>query len=174
MKRTVLFLVGVLVPASSAALTQTAADFHAPRSEAERALDTILKRADADKYQLDNLFDGRGDDSFRRKFDYSTVLTPALLSALKEAEAAMVRKECGGAYSPGDICGFDYTPITCGQDFQYPYLYRTDSAGRDEALLSYAWSDKKRTATYRLVKQRNRWKIDSVACAESGVTFHAN
>ncbi len=50
-----------MIVASIAALVLASAQgFHAPRTKAEHALDQLLRRADADTEQLDNLFQRYG------------------------------------------------------------------------------------------------------------------
>jgi hypothetical protein len=158
-----------LILAAVAALAWPAAadTIHPPASNAERALDGILKHADFDSNQLDNLFGGRGQKNFHASVDYTKVLTPALLASITAKQKAMVQQECGGHYQKGDICGMDSSPITCAQDVSDSYLYRTDLSGDDQAEIAYYWpGTKKPVATYRLVRQAETWKLDGIRCAD--------
>lgn len=144
-------------------------DFHAPRSEPERALDRILKRADSDTDLLDNLLRGRGTKNFKPKVDYRPLLTAGLIEAIRAEEARSVRNACKGKYLKGEICGIDYSPITCAQDNADHYEYRTLDQQQDRARVEYRWPGDKMAATYTLLKEAG-WRIDAVKCA-SGIAF---
>lgn len=140
---------------------------HPPKTGAERALDGILKYADQDPDQFDNLFDGRGQRPFRPAEDYTKVLTAPVLAAMAAKEKSLVQTRCGGHYRKGELCGMDSSPITCAQDVSDSYLYRTETGGENSAEISYYWpGTKKPVATYRLVRQAENWKIDGVRCTE--------
>ena len=156
-------VIAVIAPARAA--DARLPGFHAPQTEAERALDAILKSAGKDAAELDNLLEGRGKPGFRPTVDYRRVLTDALLRAIRDAEAALVKRDCDGAYRDGDICGLDYDPLVCAQDTAARYLYRTDAQQADTARISYAWPDQsKLAATYQLVRTGGRWKLDGIRC----------
>ena len=138
-----------------------------PKTLAERTLDGILKHADQDPDQLDNLFDGRGQKPFRPAEDYGKDLMAPLMAAMSAKEKALVQANCGGHYRKGDVCGLDYSPITCAQDLSDSYLYRTEAGGEDRMEISYYWPGMKRpVATYRLVRQAESWKIDGISCTD--------
>ena len=144
-----------------------AENIHPPKSTAERALDGILKHADQDPDQLDNLFEGRGQRPFRPAEDYTKVLSAPLIAAMSAKEKALVQAACDGHYRKGELCGLDYSPITCAQDLSDSYLYRTEASGGDRAEISYYWpGTKKSVATYRLVRQAETWKIDGISCTD--------
>jgi hypothetical protein len=146
--------------------------FHPPATQSERALNATLRAADNDRDQLDNLLAGRGDPHFKKTFDYSPRLTDALMKAIAAEETALVMKDCGGRYMEGDICGLDYSPITCGQDESNAYLYRTEQDDGHMAVISYGASkNQKPIATYRVTLVADRWKIDGVKC-EEGAAFN--
>ena len=139
-----------------------AAPFHPPQSPAERALDAMLHRADADEGQLANLL-GRPDADHR--FDYRTILTAREIGVLREQEHDMVENDCGGHYREGEVCGFDYSPVTCAQDQLEHYLYRTVEVKADRTMIDYAWPPESKTvAQYTLVKNQTGWKIDMIEC----------
>ncbi|HEX2594670.1 MAG TPA: hypothetical protein VHL34_24415 [Rhizomicrobium sp.] len=152
--------------ALSAALLPAAAAppaFHPPKSSTEIVLDRMIHRADADDNQLSNLLRLKWAD---HKLDYTTLLTPRLIAQLIAEEKAMVERDCGGVYKDGEICGFDYSPIGCDQDYAPHYLYRTLSETPDKAVIAYAWPESdKADATYTLVKSKVGWRIDSVVCS---------
>lgn len=157
----------ILAAGAAVALPATAGTMHPPESTAERTLDGILKHADYDDKQLDNLFGGRGQKNYRPTADYTKVLTPPLLAAITAKQKAMVQKDCGGQYRKGDICGMDSSPITCAQDTSDSYLYRTESSSDDRAEIAYYWpGTDKPVATYRLVRQADSWKLDGIRCTD--------
>ena len=158
----------LILAAGAAFAWPAAADtIHPPTSYAERALDGILKHADYDANQLDNLFGGRGQKNFHASVDYGKVLTAPLLAAITAKQKAMVQADCGGAYRKGDICGMDTSPITCAQDISDNYLYRTESSADDRAEIAYFWPGTRNpVATYRLVRQAETWKLDGISCAD--------
>jgi hypothetical protein len=155
--------VSVLSISGSSALAQAA--FHAPQTGAERALEKILRRADKDERLLDNLLQGRGARNFKPSVNYETLLTPALIAPIRAQEKALVAKDCKGKYLEGEICGLDYSPITCGQDSGERYEFRTREAEPRTASIDFRWPGGKTVATYRLVKADGAWKMDGVSCA---------
>lgn len=147
--------------------------FHPARTAPEIALNRILRRADADHVLLDNLFKRYGPVPRARRVDYSAFLTPELLAALASTEAKMVKENCGGQYRDGEICGLDYSPITCAQDYAKPYSYRTESSGPGRAAIAYRWPHRHDIAArYDLKIDAGVWKIDNISCGADG-NFHA-
>ena len=143
-----------------------------PVTQSERALNATLRAADKDRDLLDNLLAGRGDPHFKKTFDYAPRLTDALMKAIAAEEAALVGKDCAGRYVEGDICGLDYSPITCGQDESNAYLYHTEQDDGHTAVITYSTSKKQKPiATYRMTLVVDRWKIDGVKC-EDGAAFN--
>lgn len=143
--------------------------FHPAQTPSELALDKILHLADADQDQLANLLHRPGRDG---KVDYTRIMTPALIAALVNEEKKMVQKDCGGKYREGELCGFDYSPITCAQDLAPFYLYHTVLDLNDRVIIEYEWPKQtSRAAVYTLVKRGNGWLIDGITCA-GGAAFH--
>ncbi len=155
-----------------ASLAAPAAQFHAPQSAAERALDRIVKRADTDDEQLDNLFHRFGPVPAAKRVDYRAMLSAPLLAAMRGEERRQVQADCGGQYQADGICGLDFSPITCSQDNVPAYQYRTLAATPDTAMIELRWPGEKNiAATYRLKRMDGAWKIDGVAC-DGGVRFN--
>jgi len=158
-----------LVVAVGLALAWPAAaeNIHPPMTTAERTLDGILKHSDHDADELDNLFGGRGQRNFHPSVDYSKVLTAPLIAAITAKEKALVQAGCGGHYQKGEVCGMDFSPITCAQDMSDSYLYRTEASGGDRTEISYYWPGTKQpVAAYRLIRQAETWKIDGIRCTD--------
>lgn len=154
------------VVASLLSSADAAPGFHEAQSEAERALDSILKRVDHDNQALDNLVGGRGP-GFRRTVEYRTMLTAPVLAAIAAREKDAVKRSCGGRYREDEVCGLDYMPVTCAQDSSPLYYYRTDSESTDAAQVAYhAPFGQAAQATYRLVKEAGTWKIDAIRCRD--------
>jgi hypothetical protein len=94
------------------------------------------------------------DETYRGHF------TPALEGAWAEAEAALVRHDCGGKYSDdGEICGMNSSPLSCAQDYsEKGYLYRMDCLTASSATISMRWPwIEKPVATYHLIRQGKGW-----------------
>jgi hypothetical protein len=147
--------------------------WHAPASPSEQALNRTLKRIDADDNALDNILGGRGQKTYRRTVDYGPMLTPRLIAAIAAFEKSKVRADCGGRYRDGEVCGLDYNPVTCAQDSNDSYVYRTDQQTPTTARIAYAWAAdaKEPSATYRMVLDGGAWKIDAVGC-QGGDSFN--
>jgi hypothetical protein len=144
-----------------------AENIHPPATAAEQALDGILKYADSDDAQLDNLLGGRGQPNFHSTVDYTKVLTAPLLASITVKQKAAVQADCGGQYRKDELCGLDFLPIECAQDVSASYLYRTVSSGEDRAVITSYWPGvKKSVATYRLIRQAETWKIDGIRCTD--------
>lgn len=143
--------------------------FVPPGTVPETALDRVLHRADSDGEQLANLLHRPGADV---RIDYTQMLTPALIAAITNAEKQLVQKDCGGKYLKGEVCGLDYSPITCAQDTAPSYIYHTVLELGDRAVIEYAWPNGRiPIATYTIVKDKDGWKIDGVTCAH-GAKFN--
>lgn len=165
-------LIATALPGAHATADAPSIDWHAPATPEEHALDAILKSADRDDDQLDNLLGGRGPGKFRQTFDYRAVLTQRLISAIRRTETKLVKRNCGGNYYDGEICGLDFLPIECTQDTNDTYLYRTDMQNKSVARIDYAWPSNKWSntslvASYKLVKIADQWKIDGIKCCNS-------
>jgi hypothetical protein len=162
----------ILIAGTGLAGPAAAGTIRPPATIAERALDAILKHADQDPDLLDNLFEGRGQRPFSPAEDYTKVLTAPVLAAMAAKEKALVQAACGGHYRKGEVCGMDFSPITCAQDLSDSYLYRTETSGEDRADITYYWPGmNKPVATYRLVRQAQTWKIDGISCT-AGYDFN--
>jgi hypothetical protein len=150
--------------------------FHAARSVPEKALDAIIRRSDKDDNMFNYVLKRPGYDA-TKDAGYSRLFTPNLLLAWAHAEAELVKQDCGGKYLEGEICGFDYSPITCAQDSSDSgRVYRTIEATDDAVRIAYRWGGRGAPAEgprYRLIKDGRDWKLDGVDCGD-GVTFNLN
>jgi hypothetical protein len=146
-------------------------DFHRATTEAERALDQIIRLSDQD----DGLFlfvTRRPERDERRDRKYASLLTAKLKRTILAEERRMVKQDCGGVYT-GEICGFNSDPITCAQDYSEDgYIYRTEQATNDMAIVFLRWPHlPDDVANYRMIRSGNRWILDGVACA-TGAKFN--
>jgi hypothetical protein len=161
------FSVASILSAATAAEAPPPPDgWHKPASATELALDAIIKRVDKDDDQMYKIRRARDKVKTRGGVDYATLLTQPLLAAIAQAEAAEVKKNCGGKYIRGELCGLDYDPVTCAQDYNDTYLYRTEQEGPLEARIAYTWPNDTANpaAIYHLIRQGDRWMIDGIAC----------
>jgi len=133
--------------------------FHPPKSAAETALDHVLKAADSDEFQLDNLLH-RYPVVPKKRVDYRTMLTAPLIAAMQVEEKKLVAHDCGGKYLEGEVCGMDSSPITCAQDVVRPYTYKTlDQKGNTTTIAGP-------NATYRMIQVGSGWQVDGIKCNE--------
>ncbi|MCR0985080.1 hypothetical protein [Roseomonas populi] len=123
---------------------------------------------------MSNLLGGRGERGFRRTVDYTTLLTPALIAAIARTERTLLRRNCGGRYRPDEVCGLDFVPVTCAQESNGTYLYRTQVTRPGEAIIAYRWPGEGRSAaaTYRLLHRGGSWRIDGIRCGEGLPSFN--
>jgi hypothetical protein len=156
-------VVGTLLPAAPAAHA-VENGFHPAKSAAEMALDRVLKMADGDEFQLDNLLH-RYPVVPKKQVDYRGMLTVKLIAAMQAEEHKLVAKDCGGRYLEGEICGMDYSPITCAQDTIAPYTYKTLTQRARDAIIAGP------SATYRMIQVGSGWQIDGIKCTE-GAAFN--
>lgn len=136
-------------------------------------MDRLVKRDETDDDILDFILK-RPDRDQKKDRKYKEMFTPALERAWAEAEAAEVKKNCGGRYLDGEICGIDFRPLVCAQDYsEKGYLYRMDCLGEEATAITMRWPLTERpVATYRLLKRGNGWVLDSVACLPDGPGFN--
>ena len=147
-------------------------EFHAAISEAEKRLDTLIKMTESDSgfyfYAVGAPFRDKSKD-----YKFSEYVTQPLLNSWNKYEVEIVKKDCGGTYKDGEICGIDYNPLTCTQDNnEGKYVYSTYFDNKRTAIISYKWEKSHDTiATYRLVAANGVWAIDGVMCGV-GVKFN--
>ena len=142
-----------------------ASDFHPAATPPEKALDATVRLADRDAgfhfYVLQASWYGKPADK-----GYSRLVTKALVAAIGAEEKKLVQANCGGKYLAGELCGHDFRPLTCAQDFSdQPYLYQTVSADANSAVIRRKWpSGTDEGNTYRLLLADGRWRIDGIDC----------
>jgi len=146
--------------------------FHSATTEAELALDRAIRLSDSDRNAIDFLAKRPRDNSSDER--YAGIFTSKLEKAWASEEQSLVQSECGGRYLDGEICGLDYNPFTCAQDFsENGYRYASTPARRSDAMIvALVWPGIDRmVATYRMVRKGNRWLVDGVRC-EGGRDFN--
>ncbi|TAN61306.1 MAG: hypothetical protein EPN20_12625 [Magnetospirillum sp.] len=139
-------------------------DFHQAASDAELALDRIIRLSDHD----DGLFlfiTKRPDRDKNRDTEYPDLFSKNLMKSVADVERRLVKKTCGGVYD-GEICGLDFNPVTCAQDYSEDgYVYRTEDTGHGAAVVSLKWPRLSGVvATYRMIRSDNHWIMDGVEC----------
>ena len=153
------------VSTSSDAGNLTAGRSHPAATEAEKALDKLLrlseKRFGLVAAVLGRPGGGKGDAALARE-----LTTARLRQDLAELERKAVRDNCKGRYVPGEICGLDYNPLTCAQDeSDAPYGYRTTAGAADQADIAYFWPGAASpSARFVMVREAGAWKLDAVKC----------
>ncbi|CCG42825.1 hypothetical protein [Magnetospirillum molischianum] len=138
--------------------------FHQAASDAELALDHIIRLSDHD----DSLFlfiTKRPDRDKDRDKKYTALFSKELMKRVADVERRFLNKTCNGVYD-GEICGLDYNPITCVQDYSdVGYVYRTENTGHGAAVVSLKWPRLPGVvATYRMIRSGNLWIMDGVSC----------
>jgi hypothetical protein len=130
---TMLAVVGIFcLPAHLA--VAAGAGLHPPQSAAEVSLNKIVTIANGDEFQLDNLL-YRYPVVPKKQVDYRGMLTAQLIAAMQAEEKKLVAKDCGGKYMEGEVCGMDYSPITCAQD-TVGRSYRTIAQRAHDAIVA--------------------------------------
>lgn len=164
----------VFLATQSVAQTTHDSDFHAANTQAEKTLDAIIKQSETDENMIEYILNRPGYDPSKDN-GYSHLFTPALLKAWTDKEANLLRQDCGGKYIDGEICGIDYSPITCGQDIVGGHFYRTlNSSANTTSTVMAATSPQPDSsgAIYRLVRDEEGWKLDGVDCG-ANIRFNA-
>ncbi len=148
--------------------------FHIAKTDAEKALDDILRRADKDGNMLEYVL---GTSGYNAKIDpgYSRLFSINLLRAVAKAESDVVKRYCDGKYRDDDFCGLDYNPISCIQDSsEEGYRYKTTEDDSHKAIIFYQWvgyDPNKARVFYRLIKDGGLWKLDGIDCG-NGAKFN--
>lgn len=138
--------------------------FHSPDTEAERALDAILKLSDQEPgsswFAVKAPWREKADD-----VKFQGLFSKVLMDSWAEAERTAVEINCDGHYIDGENCGIDIHPITCAQDSVENYIYRTIASSSADAIIEYGWpQSSKPIATFRLLRNDDGWVLDGVAC----------
>jgi len=148
-----------------------AAAFHRPRTAAERALDHILELDRTDRKSVAFVLQRPGRNATDQQ--YARLFTPAFLKAVRTRERELVERDCGGDYVDGELCGLEYSPITCAQDVSDAgYWFYTYRAGPKDAVLTVIFGEYRengepmRGPLYRMTKDASGWRLDGVACED--------
>lgn len=140
------------------------AAFHQPQTEAERSLDAILQLSGKEPESSWFAVEAPWRDK-TRDILFQSLFSQRLRDSWVSAERKAVRESCNGAYIEGEICGIDIHPITCSQDSNEIYMYRTSSSSPGSAIVEYRWPQTTKTiATFRLLRKGNGWMIDGIDC----------
>ena len=139
--------------------------FHPASTPAEQALDRLLALSDKDP-DLGRFATGNKERDQSKDTRMAPYFSQGLRDAWAAAEAAAVRRNCGGRQVAGESCGMDINPVTCSQDSSAAgYVYRTENSDGDRTILSYRWPRTTEViASYRLIRSANRWIVDGITC----------
>jgi len=141
--------------------------FQPPSSDAERALNSILKWRDPGGPVYRFLTDQNGGRKlYEKRFDRH--FTVPLLDAVAALERKLVKEECRGRYVEGDMCGIGYNPLNCAQDDPpNGYHFLVESAGEGTEVIATAWrASGPVTARYRVTRYHGTWAIDAISCPD--------
>jgi hypothetical protein len=153
--------------------------FHAPQTEAEKALENIL----ALEGNENNLFKALPEDAVtkRPKNLFATQpFTDKFLDSVREKDRKLKQGSC--AWGTGEACGFDANPVLCAQGISDSgYDFFTIKENKNKITITSKWHkatvqdhddhdpaddelppDEK--PVYQLVKDGDRWKLDGVSC----------
>ena len=107
----------------------------------------------------------------KKRYRLFPPFTKKFVQAVTKAESDQVKQTCGGKYT-GDLCGLDFDPILCAQDFSASgYLYRTmEDDGRKAIVLAIGvdFIPEAVKTSYRFIKDGKQWKLDGAACGGGG------
>lgn len=165
--------IGMTLPVSAQSSQLSQGTFHPAKHSAEKWLAWLLKRAERDDSMIFYVVGAPFRDR-RKDANYRGLFSTGLEADWAAAEAGEVRKNCGGQYMNGEICGLDFDPLVCGQDVsEKGYLFRIDDMAENSAIITMRWPwIEQPVATYRLLKQGKRWRLDGVTCLPNGPTFN--
>ncbi|CAA6605680.1 conserved exported hypothetical protein [Rhodospirillaceae bacterium LM-1] len=157
--------IALAVLAQSSDANAVGANFHPAATEAEMALDAIIRNSERDDSYVDFAIKApwrnKGKDH-----QYGQNVSKGLQSAWAKAETLSVQKNCKGKYLDGELCGLGFNPVSCAQDASgEAYLYQTEAKGAQIAIISYRWPRSGDiVATYKMIRQGDGWILDGVSC----------
>lgn len=144
--------------------------FHDPRTAPEKALARILDLDEKHYALFMKLTSGSPDYTPSIAKEYSGLFTTELLHAMETKQKSMVEDQCGGKYIEGEICGLDYSPISCTQDNGWPRVFRTEQESPRETIVSYTMPESYFPGpSYRLINNEGVWKLDGIDCGRAGL-----
>ena len=178
----VLSLIGGIVAAESA-LAESSGGIvahpvidppHPPQSGAEMAADALIHLDDSG---YDLFFFMIKRPSRNRSLDrrFAPLFSKELQAAWAQEEKRLVLQGCNGRYIDGELCGIDFRPLVCAQDYsEEGYTYRTLRSDAKSALIEMSWAEHSDnpSAQYRMILVGDRWVMDGVYCLRWGVGFN--
>lgn len=158
------------------AMPALAAQYHPPRSDAEKALEHILLTDGSDEGAMQAFLTADPGRDPRHDADYTPLFTSEFVQAVRDYEKKSVEETCGGEYKQDEVCGFGASYVTCGQEVpEDPYVYDTASSADDRAVITGRWAQDMAGDTevsYRMVKKDGQWLLDGVSCTGGTPAFH--
>ena len=151
--------------------TAPAPIFHRPSNEVERDLNAVLVLNAAGVLKDSRIFDFMTDRNGGRKIyekQLGRYFSRHLLDAVAAFERNLVSKDCGGHYVEGDMCGFEYSPLTCAQDIPDDgYMFATEFRDSGATIITASWAMVgPALARYRMIRMSGTWIIDAIACPD--------
>jgi hypothetical protein len=150
--------------------------FAGPANPAEQALLQIIDAFDQNPDLLEPIL-GRSEQKTAETEHFARHFSPALRKALHAAESDLVQQYCGGVYRDGELCGLDYTPLTCAQDVfgSANAVLTSETNGQNQTIISYRTSgDDTVIARYRMQQMHGAWIIDGIDCDYSTFNWPKN
>lgn len=165
-----IFVVGVFVGVTAtyfSTKTSNAGEAYLPKTDSEKALDTLLTLNNRDRGAMFNFVLHHPWRDKAKDACYQDLFTPEILHAFAQAEREALQVSCGGKYIEGDLCGLGVSPITCSQDPPELFAYQTLSSNdHDVTIRAIDRTRNQAGPTYRMVKIGKKWKLDGVDCKD--------
>jgi|GEM_PF-3325832 len=140
--------------------------FHFAENDAEKALDAILLLDNESKDLQDFLLQRKWQKQARVE-EFTKLFSPKLLDAWVAEDRILAKKFCGEGFDASQgMCGMDYSPVTCEQESNDIYKYKTIEVDDKHAVVTYVWPNIGIVGpTYRFIKDADAsWKLDGVKC----------
>ncbi len=139
---------------------------HSAITNAEISLERSINITIPDDYVIENIFQLKSV-KYDKKINYKKYLTNGVINSIRSEEKWQLDKYCNGKYIDGEICGLDYNPITCANDFTDESYYFTVKQTKNTAEILHAWyktDPVSEMPRYFMVRENGVWKIDGIVC----------
>ena len=151
--------------------------YHKAETNAEKKLDNILYLNDSESAESENFheFIYNMPRYHGNYWFFSNFFTKNFLNSVALTEGKMVAENCG-YYRENDLCGLNYSVISCAQDYsENGYIYKAVLREKRKEIFLSRWNrhsvPSDRPVRYRMVKQGVQWKLDAVDCGRGWNNF---